>query len=285
MNGSDVAWGEMNFRGLSDADIEALIAGEPAAGAPSQLSELVGGLRSEFDTTPAARVGTALGEFIDIVDLTTTPTVAAASRPGGLGTKAVAVFGALSLKVLLGAAVAAASVGGAQALGVIDVPGLPNRAPATQVDVPGPPLDVPGEGPAQSEPDRFVPDSDPGLGTGLSGADGVVVEPSVSQAGNSEAGEGCEFGQQTTESGTDGAADNRPADGLSVDPCNSGQAPTVVASDQVPTGPRNSPETILPGRTGQGPAGRPEDVSPGRGEDAPPGLAENISPDRTPRSG
>jgi hypothetical protein len=254
----------MNFSRLSDADIEALIAGEPAAGAPGQIAELVGALRSEFDATPTVGIGTALGEYIDVVDLTTTPAVTSAGRARGLGTKAAAVFGAVSVKLLLGAAVAAASVGGAHVLGVVDVPGLPNTTDTVPVEIPERVHDTPVQPPApietydgspagQSEQDR-VP-----------GSEGSVVEPIVPTTDGHEPGDGCEFGQETA--GTNAGGANEALDGvegLPADPCTIHQVPDSAQARE---------------------PGRPEDVQSGPPESVPAGLPENVSPGRTPPGG
>lgn len=64
MTGLGVAGGEMNFQRLRDADIEALIAGEPAARVPGQVTELVRALRSEFNATPTAGAGVDAPGFL-----------------------------------------------------------------------------------------------------------------------------------------------------------------------------------------------------------------------------
>ncbi len=288
MSSSDVVWGDMNFRGLSDADIEALIAGEPVAGAPARLGELVGTLRSEFDVTPAVTVGMALGEFIDVVDVTVAQVSSGPGGTVGMAAKAAALFGAVSTKILLGAAVAvaAASVGGAHALGVIDVPGLPNRAANTEVDVPGPVQDAPSEDPARIEQDRFAPDGDSGLPAGSPGAADVIVEPSVPQAGTpDEPGDGCEFGQQTAEIGSDVAAQNRPTVAPTVASCDHDQPPPTVSPGQNPTDGQSPSPGVAPAVSEQVPPVHPTTVPPAPGEDPSAGPSGNVSPGRTPRGG
>jgi hypothetical protein len=254
MSGSDVAGGEMDFRGLSDSDIEALIAGDRVAGSPGQLSELVAALRTEFDVTPTVNVGTALGEFIDVVDVTSVP---AASGVGGkrrLATKAAAVFGAVSVKVMLGAAVAAASVGGAHALGVVDVPGLPDGGRSAPVqDDPGVPGQIePDQGPMKDHDESREPPP---------GSRGPLVDATVPAAGAGNDGEGCEFGQETAVTGSAAAAEQRRDDALAVDACDLDQAPSETQPVQ------------------------PQSVTQGPPRDVPPGAAENVPPDRTPLGG
>lgn len=264
MSGLDVAGGEMNFRRISDADIESLIAGEPVAGAPGQLTELVGALRSELDATPTVGVGTALGEFIDVVDLTTTPTVTSAGRARGLGIKAAAVFGAVSVKVLLGAVVAAASVAGAHVLGVVDAPGLPNITDTVPVEIPEPVHDTPVQPPAPIETDDGSP-AGQGEQDRLPGSEGAVPEPIVPATDGPEPGDGCEFGQETAETNAGGATENRGGvEGLPADPCTIQQ---------------------VPDQSEAGEPGRPEDVPAGPPESVPAGLPENVSPGRTPPGG
>ncbi len=245
-----VAWGGMKFRGLSDADIEALIAGELVAGTP-ELSALVGALRGEFDVTPTVQVRTALGEFIDVLDVRTSTVPSSAGNGGGLAAKAAAVFGAVSVKVLLGAALAAASVGGAHVLGFVDVPGLPDKAPTARVEIPVPALDAPVENPAAVEQVEIQPTRQTDLPQQPSASAGAVVER----------GTGCEFSQETVETRSREATEQGRADGLPIGPCDVDQAPSHTLPDQarkdlrgppadVPSGP--PAEIVPPGRTPRG---------------------------------
>ncbi|NNF54518.1 MAG: hypothetical protein HKN03_08755 [Acidimicrobiales bacterium] len=139
MSDPSVVNSEMNPSNLSDAEIDSIISGTPVAGAPAHLSEFVALLSAEFDATPGVTPGLALADFISA------PPVAPGAPGAGTNTvtsifkKSTAVVGAVSFKILLGAAAAAAGVGGAQAAGVIDLPRLGSEP--TGVEIPTDPGD------------------------------------------------------------------------------------------------------------------------------------------------
>lgn len=128
----------------TEDDIEQLLSGRSAAGAP-EFADVVSVLRSGFGSHEIPAVGAALKEFVDpalLAEWQQTPvstTVAAAApmrREPAIGRTrkklaTVGTFvGTFTGKILLGAALAAAAAGGAQALGVIDLPGFDHHRPA-----------------------------------------------------------------------------------------------------------------------------------------------------------
>ena len=124
MNDFDVPPFEMDDNSPFDLD-DAASNGDCTAGS-SAVHEYFGELRQMFETTTDVPVGASLAEFIDVVDLTST--TVADTAPGkkrkmitGISTFIATTTG----KIVLGTTVAAASVGGAHAADLVDVPGLP----------------------------------------------------------------------------------------------------------------------------------------------------------------
>ncbi|HUF99258.1 MAG TPA: hypothetical protein VMM60_14095, partial [Ilumatobacter sp.] len=172
MSDFDVVDDSMMNRRLSDADIEALIAGAPVPGAPAPLTELLVTLRQRAAAAPSVAASGALREFIgdasSVLAPIDTANVRAAvrkRRPVPVLAKATAVLGLVPTYALIGAAAAAAAVGSAQMLGVVDVSFLPDRShrvetPAPESEPPAPvateptePTDAPAPSPAET-PDR-----------------------------------------------------------------------------------------------------------------------------------
>ena len=128
----------------TEDDIEQLLSGRSAAGAP-EFADVVSVLRSGFGSHEIPAVGAALKEFVDPALLaewqqtpvsTTVATAAPMRREPAIGRTrkklaTVGTFvGTFTGKILLGAALAAAAAGGAQALGVINLPGFDHHRPA-----------------------------------------------------------------------------------------------------------------------------------------------------------
>lgn len=243
--------GEMSFTGLSDADIDAAISGQSSV-ASGVVTEFVSALQAEVTTTPAVTIGTALGEFVNVGEVAATAGAPTATAGSSLRVKVATAVGAVSLKVLLGTAFAAASFGGAAAaVGLVELPGRPDSDAVEQqietpalmtTEAPAPalveveevpsvvPSDVPASVdvaiPAETEP--IIVDADP---------DNVGVGTSPLA--------GCEFGQATARENSV----NAPA----VDPCDSERtSPTHVAvtpgrdKPPQPKGPENKPEPRRP---------------------------------------
>jgi hypothetical protein len=127
---SYVSDSEMEHPDLTDAEIDELIDGRGASGVAAPLAEFVAALRSEYSATPDVTAGPALAEFLDVIELKPTPVAATAgsSRRNRVLAGVAAFVATTTGKIVLGTAVAAASVGGAHAAEVIDVPGLPEAS-------------------------------------------------------------------------------------------------------------------------------------------------------------
>ena len=127
MSEFDVSPFEMDDNSLSETDIEAVLAGDQTAG-PDALHDLISGLRERFEASTDVPVGAALAEFIDVVDLTTTSTHTESRRNRkmitGIGTFIATTTG----KIVLGTTVAAASMGAAHAVDMVEMPGLPESS-------------------------------------------------------------------------------------------------------------------------------------------------------------
>ncbi len=154
------------------------------------------------------------------------------------------LLGSLTGKLVLGTAVAAVSVGGAHAGGVIDVPGLPDRTPPAieelqdQTDA----QDQDEEAGAAQAPDSL---------TGP-GVDGGAVSERAQELGEGEPGDGRKFGRQTREGAVSGtpasstpAAAAGPATGQQASEAGAGNADGAgsgsPAPDESPSG--NAAET------------------------------------------
>jgi hypothetical protein len=118
------------------------------------------------------------------------------------------VLATITGKVVLGTAVAAASVGAAHAAGVVDVPGLPDTTPAVET----PDVEVP----APDEAGNGRPDSDggpPGT-TGAPDSPGVDGDEVSDRATNGEPQEdGKEFGTSIADEATEGTPAESKAGG------------------------------------------------------------------------
>lgn len=187
MSDFDVVDDGMTNRALSDADIEALIAGTPVAGAPAPLTDLLVSLRQRAAGAPRVPVSGALSEFIVGTASPLTPTATSdrrsrvvARRPTSLLARASALLGLVPAYVLIGATAAAAAVGGAQLLGIVDVSFLPDRG--HHVETPAPSEPEPG---AAVPPVATTPTTAPTSSTietgGHSTSTPAVPEPPTSQ--------------------------------------------------------------------------------------------------------
>lgn len=130
MSDSDVPKREMDDNWFSDAEAESILSNAPSSDS-SELQQLVGDLRDAFSTPTDIPAGEMLQEYLTVIDLTTTtgtPTGKTRSKKliTGLGTFIATATG----KVVLGTAVAAASVSGAHAADLVDIPLLPDNPPA-----------------------------------------------------------------------------------------------------------------------------------------------------------
>lgn len=156
----------------------------------------------------------------------------------------------LTGKVVLGTAIAAAGVGAAHSSGVVDVPGLPDKAPAVEspaVDTPASDhaVDSPGGGDA---PDGRGAGND-SLAPGDAGVDGDEVSDRATSGEPQE--DGREFGTSIAEDATSGT----PADGA-VGGTDAGQPETPAGNadtadehtpDELPAGGGTADENIPDG--------------------------------------
>ena len=185
MTALDDSGGEVHRRDLTGELIDELTA-DTAAGtrAESLVTEFLLELHSQSGTPALPEGRPALAEFVD-VDLNTRrdlPTRAGSASPGPAAhppllsaweptatrrirvTSYIASFlGTLTGKIVLGATVATASVGGAQATGVIDIPTLPspNDDPGV-VEIDDAPAGDVDDGPETELEDGEVGDIDDG---------------------------------------------------------------------------------------------------------------------------
>lgn len=132
MNDFGVDTDGMNRRRLSDTDIEALIGGRPVDGVPVQLNAMLSTMREQAQTGPSVPISGALSEFIIDANPSAVPVnaeiVTASSRwSRPIATRAAAVLAIVPAKILIGATMAAAALGGAQAFGVVAAPAAASR--------------------------------------------------------------------------------------------------------------------------------------------------------------
>ncbi len=110
--------------------------GEPveALTQSAELDAYFSALHERFATNADAPVGATLAEFVDVIDLAPTPQPAVTSPTTSWRPKMLTGIGAFVAtttgKIVLGTTVAAASVGGMHAAEIVDVPLLPEPAPA-----------------------------------------------------------------------------------------------------------------------------------------------------------
>ena len=110
--------------------------GEPvdALTQSAELDAYFAALHERFATNADAPVGAALAEFVDVIDLAPIPQPAVTSPTTSWRPKMLTGIGAFVAtttgKIVLGTTVAAASVGGMHAAEIVDVPLLPEPAPA-----------------------------------------------------------------------------------------------------------------------------------------------------------
>ncbi len=152
MSHSDVSAGEMDDSGWSDAQLDALLDGGDVFGASGGLSSTVMAIRrltaETSEVAPSTAVSAFLAGITPVVDLTDSTGRANPGPRRRLRVVAAssAFVGTIGGKILLGAAMAAAAVGGAHATEVIDVPGLPHMGhmeSGSDVESPGTTLAAP----------------------------------------------------------------------------------------------------------------------------------------------
>jgi hypothetical protein len=181
MTAFDDSGGGIHRRDPTEELIDELTADTPAGTrAESLVTEFLLELRSQYATAAPPQLRTALAEFVD-VDLSNQPDLrspagsvshrpathppvlpawdtTATTRRTRVPSYIASFLGTVTGKIVLGAAVATASVGGAQATGVIDIPTLPSPD-----DDPGVvEIDDAPVGDVEDGPETEVDDDEPG---------------------------------------------------------------------------------------------------------------------------
>ena len=145
MNPFDDSSDEMYNNDLSSSDAEGLVRGDIDSPVHAELIGLMSEVRNLSAGTPTPTPGAALSEFVGVglttnnipvetpeagIDLRLAPTAAepVTTRRNSVFAQIAAFAGTVGGKVVLSSAVAAASISGAHATGVVDVPYLPDTA-------------------------------------------------------------------------------------------------------------------------------------------------------------
>jgi hypothetical protein len=203
--------GEVRRCDLIEELIDDLTADTAAgAGAETLVTEFLLELRSRYATPALPEVRAALSEFVDVGlgnrrDLPSTATstshehaahtlvqpvweTAATTRRFRVSSYIAGFLGTLTGKVVLGATVATASVGGAQATGVIDIPTLPSpNDDSSVVEIDDAPVGDGEDGPEAEVEDGPVADADDGEVDDVD--DGEVGDVDDGEVGDVEVGE------------------------------------------------------------------------------------------------
>jgi hypothetical protein len=298
MSDFGVGTGGMSMRRLSDSDAEALIAGDRVDGVPTALDAMLSTMRERAESVQGIPISGALSEFIIKGDLSAIAAGAGTFRasPGRFGPtakRAAAAFAIVPAKILIGASIAAAAVGGAQAFGIVDVPLLPDPGPQVVTSVPV--VTVPAETSDEStttvattatsvlpstqptETDTTTPVRPP------MNQDSVSSRPTLPTQAAVEGIPGCEFGQNTS------ARPDSPghAEAPSLDPCAAGtpggidNGPPVLVE---PTGGVGAPASIPASNGASPPAGAPgQSAGDNSGNGA--GNSNGAAPAPAPNSG
>ena len=145
MASDDVSPGDMNNPELSESELEALLAGlADNAPADHPVATFFDDIRSAFDSVPPPSPTHALSEYLGVSASTPPPPAPVestepmidldlvGSAPAGRSFSAMvpaftAFIGTTVGKVAVGGTIALAAATGAQATGIVDVPGLPDR--------------------------------------------------------------------------------------------------------------------------------------------------------------
>ncbi len=272
MSGSDVDTIETMGPRLSDTDAEALIAGQPVAGVPPELSDMLSMMRDRVTTGPNVRLTGALCEFVEesvasVTPIRTKASTAASPRTRSLARKAVAGFAIVPAKIFIGATMAAAAVGGAQALGVVDVPMLPGSGSQVVSSVPAETLPPRSSNVSTTPVEKTVPVAtdavrhatavvpEPSASNSATVAEPVSGSPQTIPTRGAVVGEPwCEFGQKTSGRRGEASNDNTPVKrpdkdaqpaAPAVEPCD-----TVAPEHASTTAPLDSPSSRPVDRSG-----------------------------------
>jgi hypothetical protein len=315
MSDFGVGTGGMSMRRLSDSDAEALIAGGRVDGVPAALDAMLSTMRERAESVQGIPISGALSEFIIKGNLSAIAAGAGTFRasPGRFGPtakRAAAAFAIVPAKILIGASIAAAAVGGAQAFSIVDVPLLPDPGPQVVTSVPV--VTVPAE--TSDEPATTVAttatsvlpstqatETDTTAATAVPASaqatetdtttpvrppmnqDAVSSRPTLPTQAAVEGIPGCEFGQNTS------ARPDSPghAEAPSLDPCAAGtpggidNGPPVLVE---PTGGVGAPASIPASNGASPPAGAPgQSAGDNSGNGA--GNSNGAAPAPAPNSG
>ena len=258
---------------LADATVDELLTGRRDADEASlgDLAALVAELRT-VETEPAPPVRAELAVLFATGRLPDGPfPVAAApftepqSRRRRMLTALGTFLASVTGKVVLGAAAATASVGAAHAVGVVDLPGLPDQAEVVEV----PAVEV-GDG---ARPGGGLV-GEPG-GQGGAGVDGSEISDRATSGEPQEDGQ--EFGRSVAEEATSGTpAEGRPGSaGADARPETPGSGADEVADehrhDTTPAGGPSTAEDRTPSDT-------PSPGSDAEGDKKPDGTATDGRP-------
>jgi len=143
MTTDDVHGDDMAHPELSDEQLAALLDGNSDAPAGHPVADAIIRARQQLEAEPAPTPGAALSEFLgvgrvappipqSVADgalLEFPPETDDSPRRTPVLTSLSAFIGTLTGKLLVSSTIAAASVGGAHAAGVVDIPGLPDSDP------------------------------------------------------------------------------------------------------------------------------------------------------------
>ena len=236
----------MNQHDLTDDDIERLLLGtaDPTGDASGALARVVDRIRTEYTSTTLPLVSAELAQFVNLnLVVNTNDLVAAASASSevpALPTSirihaqqvrasipqrrnkvrvAVGTFaGTLTAKVLLGSALALAAASGAQALGIVDIPLLPNFGRQHHVDntppdtVDDPPVST--DHPTDTVDNRQIDDDE----TDTTGVEADTTEATDDdETGTTGVEADTTEATDDAEAGTTGATDDAEAETTGVD--------------------------------------------------------------------
>ena len=174
---------------------------------------MLSAMRERSESGPSVPISGALSEFIieahpSVISAGAGPLKTSQRRSWPVAKRAAAVLAMVPAKILIGASMAVAAVGGAQAFGVVDVPLLPGPGPSVVTTIPAEP--VPSE--TSDAPAKPVPTTVPSGSTSKAATEThrtIPPRPAVNEAPVTspptlppqaavEGAPGCEFGQDTS---------------------------------------------------------------------------------------
>ena len=258
---------------------------------------MLSAMRERSESGPSVPISGALSEFIieahpSVISAGAGPLKTSQRRSWPVAKRAAAVLAMVPAKILIGASMAVAAVGGAQAFGVVDVPLLPGPGPSVVTTIPAEP--VPSE--TSDAPAKPVPTTVPSGSTSKAATEThrtIPPRPAVNEAPVTspptlppqaavEGAPGCEFGLDTSA---------RPTAAPPTDPCAPGAAegtdnapPEPAAAAGAPASvPRNNAANhATPTPTPAANSGRASDASSAVEKASTTNPAQNSGQGRTP---